>query len=183
MGARSQVPPRCVQLCPRYCSCKGSNCMSVCQTVCAQQLQVGTCVLLGVCEDPFALCRSSAFVSFIYLVLHGHLCNLLISSLLLGSDHPVLLGNHRDAWVFGGMDPNSGTASMLEIGQAIGSLRQLGKDANCWLTTKQPAGVLVLHAPTTLLAVFHVRVASRSHHDTLQLGCRRVQFAWLSGVC
>lgn len=27
----------------------------------------------------------------------------------------VILGNHRDAWVFGAADPNSGTASLLEV--------------------------------------------------------------------
>ncbi|XLR00505.1 hypothetical protein S83_066703, partial [Arachis hypogaea] len=28
----------------------------------------------------------------------------------------VILGNHRDAWAFGAVDPNSGTAALLEIG-------------------------------------------------------------------
>src|SRR5215467_3695628 len=35
-----------------------------------------------------------------------------------GSELPdewVVLGNHRDAWVFGGVDPSSGTASMMEM--------------------------------------------------------------------
>ena len=35
-----------------------------------------------------------------------------------GSESPdewVILGNHRDAWVFGAVDPSSGTASMLEL--------------------------------------------------------------------
>jgi len=35
-------------------------------------------------------------------------------------DRLILLGNHRDAWVFGGIDPSSGTACMLEIGEALG---------------------------------------------------------------
>ncbi|QHN77982.1 Putative glutamate carboxypeptidase [Arachis hypogaea] len=26
----------------------------------------------------------------------------------------VILGNHRDAWAFGAVDPNSGTAALLE---------------------------------------------------------------------
>ncbi|MGH9903794.1 MAG: PA domain-containing protein, partial [Pyrinomonadaceae bacterium] len=42
-----------------------------------------------------------------------------------GGDEPgrwVLLGNHRDAWTFGAVDPNSGTAAMLEIGRALGRL-------------------------------------------------------------
>ena len=32
------------------------------------------------------------------------------------TDEAVVLGNHRDAWVFGAADPNSGTAAMLEVG-------------------------------------------------------------------
>jgi len=27
----------------------------------------------------------------------------------------VVLGNHRDAWTFGAVDPNSGTAALLEV--------------------------------------------------------------------
>ena len=30
-------------------------------------------------------------------------------------DKLVLLGNHRDAWVFGGADPSSGTAVLMEV--------------------------------------------------------------------
>nr|GFB59305.1 peptidase M28 family protein [Tanacetum cinerariifolium] len=29
-------------------------------------------------------------------------------------DRYVILGNHRDAWTFGAVDPNSGTAALLE---------------------------------------------------------------------
>nr|XP_039258723.1 putative N-acetylated-alpha-linked acidic dipeptidase [Styela clava] len=35
-------------------------------------------------------------------------------------DRYVLFGNHRDAWVFGSMDPSSGTAGMLEISRTMG---------------------------------------------------------------
>ena len=38
----------------------------------------------------------------------------------------VVLGNHRDAWVFGGVDPSSGTASMMELTRALGRLKQQG---------------------------------------------------------
>ena len=34
-----------------------------------------------------------------------------------GTEYPdryVIFGNHRDAWVFGAIDPNSGTTIMLE---------------------------------------------------------------------
>jgi len=41
-------------------------------------------------------------------------------------DEWVLLGNHHDAWVFGAADPGSGTASMLELGRALGELVRSG---------------------------------------------------------
>jgi N-acetylated-alpha-linked acidic dipeptidase len=46
-----------------------------------------------------------------------------------GSERPdewVLLGNHRDAWVHGAVDPNSGTAAMLECARALGKLKEAG---------------------------------------------------------
>jgi N-acetylated-alpha-linked acidic dipeptidase len=46
-----------------------------------------------------------------------------------GADLPdewVVLGNHRDAWVFGGVDPSSGTASMMELTRALGRLAKEG---------------------------------------------------------
>ena len=42
-----------------------------------------------------------------------------------GSQEPdtwVIVGNHRDAWVYGAVDPNSGTAAMLEAAHGIGAL-------------------------------------------------------------
>lgn len=30
-----------------------------------------------------------------------------------------MLGNHYDAWVYGSIDPNSGTATLAEIGRAF----------------------------------------------------------------
>ena len=41
-------------------------------------------------------------------------------------DQPVLLGNHRDAWVFGAADPNSGTAQLLEVARGLGALLRTG---------------------------------------------------------
>jgi N-acetylated-alpha-linked acidic dipeptidase len=41
-------------------------------------------------------------------------------------DEWVVLGNHRDAWVFGGVDPSSGTASMMEMTRGLGELVQQG---------------------------------------------------------
>ncbi|HEY0347842.1 MAG TPA: transferrin receptor-like dimerization domain-containing protein, partial [Pyrinomonadaceae bacterium] len=41
-------------------------------------------------------------------------------------DRWVIMGNHRDAWVFGAVDPNSGTATMLETARAFGQLLKQG---------------------------------------------------------
>jgi N-acetylated-alpha-linked acidic dipeptidase len=41
-------------------------------------------------------------------------------------DRWVVMGNHRDAWVFGAVDPNSGTATMLETARAFGQLLKQG---------------------------------------------------------
>src|SRR6202522_1039269 len=46
-----------------------------------------------------------------------------------GSESPdqwVILGNHRDAWVYGAVDPSSGTAAMLELTRNLGQLLQQG---------------------------------------------------------
>ncbi len=46
-----------------------------------------------------------------------------------GSDLPdewVVAGNHRDAWVYGAADPNSGTAAMLEAVHGVGDLMKSG---------------------------------------------------------
>jgi N-acetylated-alpha-linked acidic dipeptidase len=38
----------------------------------------------------------------------------------------VVAGNHRDAWVYGAVDPNSGTAAMLEAVHGLGDLLKSG---------------------------------------------------------
>jgi len=46
-----------------------------------------------------------------------------------GSSSPdewVVAGNHRDAWVYGAVDPNSGTAAMLESVHGLGELLKSG---------------------------------------------------------
>lgn len=48
---------------------------------------------------------------------------------ILGSRRPdrtVVLGNHRDAWVYGAVDPSSGTATQLELARVLGRLAREG---------------------------------------------------------
>ncbi|HEY6060960.1 MAG TPA: M28 family metallopeptidase [Gemmatimonadales bacterium] len=46
-----------------------------------------------------------------------------------GTEHPeqtVVLGNHRDAWVYGAVDPSSGTATEMELARTLGQLAREG---------------------------------------------------------
>ena len=55
--------------------------------------------------------------------------NYVVEGRILGTEHPdewVLVGNHRDAWVFGAADPGSGTAAMLETTRGLGQLAKQG---------------------------------------------------------
>jgi N-acetylated-alpha-linked acidic dipeptidase len=52
-----------------------------------------------------------------------------VEARIKGSESPgewVLLGNHHDAWEYGGADPSSGTASMMEMTQAFGTMLKQG---------------------------------------------------------
>jgi N-acetylated-alpha-linked acidic dipeptidase len=56
--------------------------------------------------------------------------NWVVEGRLRGSERPdewVILGNHRDAWVFGGVDPSSGSASLMEVTRAFGALARSGQ--------------------------------------------------------
>ena len=55
--------------------------------------------------------------------------NYVVEARIRGSQFPdewVLMGNHRDAWEYGGVDPSSGTASLLELSRALGELKRQG---------------------------------------------------------
>ncbi|WP_192349859.1 M28 family peptidase [Algoriphagus sp. Y33] len=48
----------------------------------------------------------------------------------VGSEYPdewIILGSHYDAWSFGATDPNSGTAMMLTLAEALGELIKKGE--------------------------------------------------------
>jgi N-acetylated-alpha-linked acidic dipeptidase len=52
-----------------------------------------------------------------------------VEARIKGSELPdewVVLGNHHDAWVYGAVDPSSGTASMMEMTHAFGDLLKQG---------------------------------------------------------
>ncbi|KAK4581879.1 hypothetical protein RGQ29_025154 [Quercus rubra] len=52
-----------------------------------------------------------------------------VFAIIRGSEEPdryVLLGNHRDAWTYGAVDPNSGTAALLDIARRYALMMRLG---------------------------------------------------------
>ncbi|KAL1821182.1 hypothetical protein ACET3Z_016051 [Daucus carota] len=52
-----------------------------------------------------------------------------VFAVIRGSEEPdryVLLGNHRDAWTYGAVDPNSGTATLLDIARRYSILKNSG---------------------------------------------------------
>ena len=52
-----------------------------------------------------------------------------VTGRITGTESPdqlVIVGNHRDAWVYGGVDPSSGTASLMELARSLGALARQG---------------------------------------------------------
>lgn len=52
-----------------------------------------------------------------------------VTGRITGREHPdelVIVGNHRDAWVYGGVDPSSGSAALVELVNALGHLAKGG---------------------------------------------------------
>jgi N-acetylated-alpha-linked acidic dipeptidase len=52
-----------------------------------------------------------------------------VTGMIRGSDDPdavVIVGNHRDAWIYGGVDPSSGSAALTELARTLGELKRAG---------------------------------------------------------
>jgi N-acetylated-alpha-linked acidic dipeptidase len=52
-----------------------------------------------------------------------------VTGLIRGTRDPdaqVIAGNHRDAWIFGGVDPSSGSAALMELARTLGDLARRG---------------------------------------------------------
>lgn len=56
--------------------------------------------------------------------------NYVVEARIRGSERPdewITLGNHHDAWVFGGVDPSSGTATMMDLTRSLGEMLKKGQ--------------------------------------------------------
>ena len=52
-----------------------------------------------------------------------------VTGTIRGAEHPdqlVIVGNHRDAWIYGGVDPSSGSAALVELARTLGTLSREG---------------------------------------------------------
>ncbi len=52
-----------------------------------------------------------------------------VTGSIRGREHPdqmVIVGNHRDAWIYGGVDPSSGSAALVELARTLGALTRDG---------------------------------------------------------
>ncbi len=52
-----------------------------------------------------------------------------VIGVIRGREEPeklVILGNHHDAWIYGAVDPSSGTAAILEVARALGEAAKKG---------------------------------------------------------
>lgn len=94
----------------------------------------------------------------------------------LPTDRYVIVGNHRDAWVFGAVDPSSGTASMIELSRVLMQLHnttgtntilQVGSYITLQVggyTTLQVGGYTTLYTGRKLHNTTHIK---RLHNSTV----------------
>lgn len=83
----------------------------------------------------------------------------------------VLLGNHRDAWTYGAVDPNSGTAALLEV---ISFVWPICLNWMVWQVLRSRKDFLVgCTAPGEAAGE---RMETTTNNCLLQLGCWRI---WL----
>jgi len=89
---------------------------------------------------------------------------------LISLDRYVILGGHRDSWVFGGIDPQSGAAAVHEIVRSFGKLKRRGNIMNEESTPKSLQCPLISLGFKHILKIKHKYLADvLNKHTTLQL--------------
>lgn len=87
-------------------------------------------------------------------------------------DRPVLLGNHRDAWVAGAVDPNSGAEQssflMLPFFFLPLSLLSLSLFTDCQKKKKAPSFILIS-------ILFHRPTGINNQPSNIAIGCQRLE--------
>jgi N-acetylated-alpha-linked acidic dipeptidase len=107
-----------------------------------------------------------------------------VTGRIVGSEEPdrwIVVGNHRDAWVYGAVDPSSGSASLLELARVLGELARQGQrprrtivlaswDAEEWHLTGSTEWGEQLAAILDERAVAYLNVDSSASGAELEVG-------------
>lgn len=89
-------------------------------------------------------------------------------------DRYVILGGHRDAWVFGGIDPMSGAAVVHETVRSAGRLLSTGM-----IFPVSEWNNYCINTQDSLTSVCVCRLEAKEDYNICQLGCRGV---WTAGI-
>lgn len=90
-------------------------------------------------------------------------------TLCVCTDRHVILGGHRDAWVFGGIDPMSGAAVVHETVRSAGRLLSQGKSI-ALSTLISYLGVLMKTSDKVFVFLRMERLEAPTDHSVWQLG-------------
>ena len=85
-----------------------------------------------------------------------------------------MMGNHRDAWILGAVDPSSGTAALMEIVRAFATFKSQGHSCS-------HSFQIIIDMPIKR-SVSGGRGETASERGVLQLGSRGVRVGWVHGV-
>ena len=72
----------------------------------------------------------------------------------------MLLGNHRDAWIFGAADASSGTAVLMEVAKQLGEMKGKGT----YLLKESLSPMLLLNKSRVVYA--HHSIVLYGHKNT-----------------
>lgn len=78
-----------------------------------------------------------------------------VFAVIRGAEEPdryVLLGNHRDAWTYGVVDPNSRTAALFEIARRYALLMHSG-----WI----PRRMIILYSELTEIPLYFTEILTK----------------------
>ncbi|PKA57226.1 putative glutamate carboxypeptidase 2 [Apostasia shenzhenica] len=78
---------------------------------------------------PYRLGPGPGFINLTYIGNETIMTIQNVIAVIEGKEEPdryVFLGNHRDAWTFGAVDPSSGTATLLEVAGRLNKLQKYG---------------------------------------------------------
>ena len=80
-------------------------------------------------------------------------------------DRYVIVGCHYDAWSYGAVDPNSGTAVLMEVAKAFGVMKNKGNFCSKILTSTVSRVVIRI-----IVMICFIRLATQTNSHICKLG-------------